>query len=439
MIATRPREVDKIATNLKPAGPRSFRVLKIAPTSFFSDYGCHVRILEETLALQALGSRVTICTYHSGSNVRGLDIRRALGLPGRNRVHIGSSPARLVLDSLLSLRALLAAIQVRPDIIHAHLHEGALIGGVLSRLWRVPLVFDFQGSLTSEMIDHGFLGLTRESRLYGPLRRLESLIDGLPDLVLTSSHNAASVLVRDFNYPADKVHPLPDGVNTERFRARWDVPAARKRELRAQWGIPEGRKLVVYLGLLAEYQGSGHLLRAAAELHARHEDLHFLLMGFPGQDFYRRQAQDLGIGEHVTFTGRLPYELAPEHLALGDLAVSPKMSETEGNGKLFNYMAVGLPTVTFATPVSREILGDLGVYAALGDHVDLAAKMELLLYPGAEAAEELGRELRQRAVEQFSWHESGQKLLGLYESLLHGRENDEKTVDAMADGVHSLG
>ena len=438
MIASRPREVDGAATIPKPAGPRSFRVLKIAPTSFFSDYGCHVRILEETLALQALGSRVTICTYHSGSNVRGLDIRRTLGLPGRNRVHVGSSPLRFILDALLSLRAMLATIQVRPDIIHAHLHEGALIGGILSRLWRVPLVFDFQGSLTSEMIDHGFLGLKRESALYGPLRRLESLINGLADVVLTSSHNAASVLVREFNYPADKVLPLPDGVNTERFRARWDVPAAQKRELRARLGIPQERRLVVYLGLLAEYQGSSHLLRAAAELHARHDDLHFLLMGFPGQEHYRRLAVELGLGEHVTFTGRLPYERAPEHLALGDLAVSPKMSETEGNGKLFNYMAVGLPTVTFATPVSQEILGDLGVYAAIGDHVDLAGKMELLLYPGAEAAEELGRELRRRASKLFSWQESGHKLLNLYESLLHGRKHEE-TVDALADGIHTVG
>ena len=31
------------------------RILKIAPTSFFADYGCHVRILEETRALVRSG------------------------------------------------------------------------------------------------------------------------------------------------------------------------------------------------------------------------------------------------------------------------------------------------------------------------------------------------------------------------------------------------
>lgn len=438
MVATRQREAERESAHSQPKGARSFRVLKIAPTSFFADYGCHVRILEETLALQALGSKVTICTYHSGRDVPGLDIRRALGLPWRDGVQVGSSPYRLYFDGILSLRALLATVQVRPDIIHAHLHEGALIGGFLSRIWRVPLVFDFQGSLTSEMCDHGFLNLSRESRLYRPLRLLEERINNLADVVLTSSRNAAALLVSEFDYPADKVQPLPDCVNTERFRPRWEVPAAAKEKLRRNLGIPPGRRVVVYLGLLAEYQGSGHLLRAAARLLGRHGDLHFLLMGFPGQERYSQMARDLGIAEHVTFTGRVPYDEAPLYLALGDVAVSPKISETEGNGKLLNYMAVGLPTVTFDTPVSHEILGELGLYARTGDDASLAANLELLLYDGADAAEEIGLRLRRRALEQFSWRDAGQRLLAIYESLSRGRKREE-TVDTVADGVHSLG
>lgn len=415
MIASRPREVDGAATIPKPAGPRSFRVLKIAPTSFFSDYGCHVRILEETLALQALGSRVTICTYHSGSNVRGLDIRRTLGLPGRNRVHVGSSPLRFILDALLSLRAMLATIQVRPDIIHAHLHEGALIGGILSRLWRVPLVFDFQGSLTSEMIDHGFL--KRESAIYRPLYWLEGVIDRSADVILTSTHHSANLLIREFGCLPERVRPLPDAVNTGAFVPRWSVPETAKLQLRQSLGIPQGRRLVVYLGLLAEYQGLSHLLRAAARITRELPDVHFLLMGYPGQDRYRAMAESLGIGDHVTFTGRLPYDQAPLHLALGDLALAPKISQTEGNGKLLNYMAVGLPTVAFDTPVNRDILGDIGEYATLGDADDLARQALRLLSDGA-TADERGRQLRQRAVELFSWASAGERILDVYESLV---------------------
>jgi glycosyltransferase involved in cell wall biosynthesis len=140
-------------------------------------------------------------------------------------------------------------------------------------------------------------------------------------------------------------------------------------------------------------------------------------MGYPGQDHYRGTADALGIGDHVTFTGRLPYGEAPLHLALGDLAVAPKMSETEGNGKLLNYMSVGLPTVAFDAPVNREFLGEAGDYAGFGDIDDLARQM-LRLLAAPEAAAARGRLLRERAVEQFSWTSGVQALLDVYAELV---------------------
>ncbi|MHB1413887.1 MAG: glycosyltransferase family 4 protein, partial [Chloroflexota bacterium] len=238
-------------------------------------------------------------------------------------------------------------------------------------------------------------------------------------------------------YPEAKVVPLPDCVNTERFFPRWQVREEDKTALLARLGIPFNRKLIVYLGLLAQYQGSGHLLLALAELLKKRREVHLLMMGFPGQARYQQLARELGVAEHVTFTGRVPYAEAPAYLALGDVAVSPKISETEGNGKLLNYMAVGLPTVTFDTPVSHEILGELGVYARTGDWESLAASLDYLLYGDVLAADEIGRALRERAVERFSWQEAGRRLVSIYESLANGRKH-EATVDSMANGLHSL-
>ena len=50
------------------------RILSLAPTSFFNDYGCHVRIYEEARALQAAGHRVTVLTYFKGEDVPDLEI-----------------------------------------------------------------------------------------------------------------------------------------------------------------------------------------------------------------------------------------------------------------------------------------------------------------------------------------------------------------------------
>jgi glycosyltransferase involved in cell wall biosynthesis len=407
----RPDVINEIIELERPA-TKQFSVLKIAPTSFFADYGCHVRILEETLALQQLGSRVVVCTYKSGRDIPGVEIKRGLGVPWANGIKVGSSKRKIVLDAWLSLRSLSASFGFKPDILHAHLHEGALIGYPLSKLHKAPLIFDFQGSLTCEMLDHNFL--RRDSILYGPLRKLENLINDRAQAILTSSHNAADVLIRDFGCDHRKVFPVPDCVNPDRFGPRWEVGEEQKQALRAELGIPEGRKIVVYLGLLAEYQGSTHLLKAAEVICRHRSDVHFLLMGFPGQERYQDLAIGLGIQDHVTLPGRIPYELAPLYLSLGDIAVSPKISETEGNGKLLNYMSVGLPTVTFKTPVSREILGDLGAYADLGDFWDLADVLESLI-EDKDRAEGIGRELRERVLRHFVWENAGRKILEIYE------------------------
>lgn len=392
---------------------RSYRILKIAPTSFFYDYGCHVRIYEETRYLQALGNRVTICTYHTGRDLPDLDIRRALNTPWRRTVQVGSSTHKLYYDALLALRTIETALRIRPEIVHSHLHEGALIGLPVQRVGRIPLVFDFQGSLTREMIDHRFL--SRTSVFFPLLDRLERIINRQADAIITSSRNAADVLVREFGCSAAKVYTVRDSVDTERFRPRSAVAPERLAALRADLGLPTDRPIVVYLGLLAPYQGTAHLLEAAAELVRRGRPVFFLIMGYPGQERYEAQARELGLADHVRFTGRIPYDAAAEYLALGDLAVSPKISETEGNGKLLNYLAVGLPTVTFDTPVAREILGDLGVYARVGDAGALADRIDDLIADDA-TRRDLGRLLRNRAIQEFSWWNAGEQILAIYEA-----------------------
>jgi glycosyltransferase involved in cell wall biosynthesis len=391
----------------------SLRVLMIAPTSFFSDYGCHVRILEEARGLQGCGHRVVICTYHHGGAVPGLTIRRSLGPPSPRRAVVGSSRHKLYLDVALSLRTLGTALAFRPDIIHAHMHEGALIGGVLARLLRRPLLFDYQGSLTSEMLDHGFL--RRGSLLYRPTRALEGFANRAADAIVTSTRNAASLLTRDFGLGDELVSTVADGVDTVRFRPGL-LRAGERDARRAIYGIGPERKVIAYLGLLAPHQGTGLLLEAARIVAARDPRAFFLIGGFPGNESYRQQAEELGLAAHTSFPGRIAYNEAEEFLALGDIAVSPKLSETEGNGKLYNYAAMGLPTVAFDTPANREILGDLALYPAATSAEALAESMLTLIARPHEAAAH-GRALRERAVRQLSWPARLDELLRVYERL----------------------
>ncbi len=384
---------------------RSYRVLMIAPTSFFADYGCHVRILEEARILQSRGHSITIATYQNGKDVAGIDIRRSLPIPWRRDYEVGSSRHKIAFDLLLGLKTLQLLARHHYDIIHAHLHEGALMGLVLGRLFNLPIVFDFQGSLTEEMIDHQFL--RRDGSLHGVMRRLEEWIDHRSSVVLTSSRNAERILIDEFSCDPARIRTVPDCVNTEVFKPADAYSPALLAEKRQALGIPLDAKVIVYLGLLAEYQGTSLLLEATSRIVAEHPNVYLLLMGFPGVAVYQHKATLLGIENHVRFTGRVPYEDAPIHLALGDAAAAPKLSLTEGSGKLLNYMAIALPTVAFDTPVAHEYLGEYGFFADRGNVDSLAEQLKAALALDSEAdggnAFKFGKNLRLRAIERYDW------------------------------------
>jgi glycosyltransferase involved in cell wall biosynthesis len=166
---------------------------------------------------------------------------------------------------------------------------------------------------------------------------------------------------------------LPDGVNPEVFRP--DLPA---HDLRRAFGL-ENRRVVVFLGVLTRYQGVDDLIGAWPRVVAAAPDAHLLLMGYPNERRYRNVVARAGLGASITITGRIDYREAPRYLALGDVAVSPKRSGTEGNGKLLNYMASGLPTIAYDGPVAREILGEDGIFVPMGDTTALATACITLL------------------------------------------------------------
>lgn len=384
------------------------KILMLAPTPYFADRGCHVRIYEEARALTAVGHEVCIVTYHLGKDMPGVRVVRIPTIPWYNKLGAGPSWHKPYLDILLLLKAYATARSFRPDIIHAHLHEGAMIGFFLKRVLRVPLLFDYQGSLSGESLNHGFL--KDRSLLYRIFTGIERAIDCCADAIITSSGEGQCELVRDFGVTPEKVSTLIDGVDTEVFR-----PCSRLKA-RQKLGIPEDARVVVYLGLFSSYQGIDLLFESIASVRARVTGVRFLLMGFPDQE-YRIKASRMGIDDVISFTGRVPYDSAPLYLCAGDVAVSPKLARTEANGKLFNYMACGLPTVAFDSSINREILGEVGIYAEYGSASSLADCIVGALEDNGTAAD-LGLQSRQRAVQVHSWGARILRLVELYQRLL---------------------
>ena len=386
----------------------ALRILMIAPTPYFSDRGCHVRIYEEARALCSLGHDVRIVTYHIGRDMPGIPVTRIPAIPWYTKLEAGPSWHKLYLDLLLIYKSVPLAFNFRPHIIHSHLHEGLFIGYFLKKLFKTALILDYQGSLTGECVDHGFFKAS--SLMARIFRRLERMINNFADRIVTSSSAGVSELITNWGIPPERVIPVIDGVDTDIFQP---LP---QHEGRQQTGIPANIPVVAYLGILSRYQGSDLLLDCISILKAREIQAHFLIMGFPCER-YKSAAIARGISDMITFTGKIEYSSAPLLLSAADIAISPKLSLTEANGKLFNYMACALPTVVFDTPVNREVLGDTGVYARYGEAQDMADKIINLLQDH-ETRRLSSKRTREKAVREHSWKARGRRLVEVYRGVM---------------------
>ena len=379
----------------------------IAPTPFFGDRGCHVRIYEEVRALDALGIQSTVVTYPTGRDLSDVRTVRARAVPGIEAGPLGFSPGRPVLDLALALAAHREVKRFRPHVLHAHLHEGIAIG-LLVRRYGLPLVADLQGSLTTELVDQGVFA--DRGTLAGLCGTVEQWLVRRPSHILTSSAHGMSLLMTQGIDPGS-VTSLPDGVDIEAFR-----PSLPDAALVHSLGL-EGKRIVVFLGVLTEYQGVDLLLDVAAILSRAVPNAHLLVLGYPNEERYRAEAKARGLDAMMTFPGRVPYAEAARWLCVGEVAVSPKRALTEANGKLLNYMACGLPVVATDTPVNRELLGHVGVFAPVADAEAFASRIAELLEDRGRARE-VGKALRLRAETEFAWPALARRLETVYREML---------------------
>jgi len=318
------------------------RILMIAPTSFFSDRGCHVRIYNSYKRLSK-NNKITLVTYHLGIDIKNLDIKRISKVSWYNKIDAGPSFGKIYLDLKLLIKCLKLAKKY--DLIYAHLHEGALIGYVLKKFYNKKLIFDCQDSLIKEIVSYNFA--TNKSLMYKILSRIEKLCYEKSDEIIVSNINIKDFIEKNFNR---KVTLITDEVDKEIFNTK-----VKKANLK----LPN-KKIIVYLGGMQKNKGVFDLINAIPKIDKKY---HFLLMGYPNEEA-KKLAESLGISNRITFTGKIDYFKAGSYLKLGDYAVSPKktLDSLEANAKLYAYKAMGLKTFCYDTKENKDIMQNLGIY-----------------------------------------------------------------------------
>lgn len=259
--------------------------------------------------------------------------------------------------------------------------------------------------------------------------RLNRMLTPLTDAFIAVARPHARHLVEHTGFPAEKVHVIPNGVDTRRF-----APAPDRAAVRRSLGLSPAAPVVAILAALRPEKNHEMFLRAAARVRRRVSDARFLVIGDgPRRAPLEALAESLRLGDAVRFLGSRG-DVAQVLPAASVLALT---SHNEANPvSILEAMSCGVPVVaTDVGSVSETVRhGVTGLLCPAGDEEALAGGLVELLEEPVRAAQ-MGAAGRRLVVDAWSLD----AMVAGYERLLLGLYKT-KTGRAIAlDGamVHS--
>jgi glycogen synthase len=224
--------------------------------------------------------------------------------------------------------------------------------------------------------------------------------------IIAVSERTKQIIVDRYDIPAWKVAVVHNGID---FEPRV-VYRSRK---------PHGEKVVLFLGRITRQKGPEYFIRAAARVAERVKNVRFVVAGSGDQlPYVIRLAEELGIRDHVEFSGFLHGAEVDRAYETADVYAMPSVSEPFG---LTAPEAArhGVPVILSKDSGAAEVLRRGTLKVDFWD-VEMMAKMivAVLHYPGL--ADTLRRESLYE-IEGLTWEAAARKCIRLYYDALTGK------------------
>ena len=330
------------------------KILMIVPQPFFQPRGTPFSVYFRTRTLASMGHEIDLVTYHIGRDVTvpGVAIHRIPAVPFINKVKIGPSLAKMILDVPLFFKTFALLCRNRYDVVHAH--EEAVFFCLVYKMffWRLRVLYDMHSSLPQQLRNFrfsnsrllvGFFALLEKLSL----RAVHGVITICPELqqqVDGMNLRAPSVMIENTLFDRVDLSDCGDDVSDELIN----------------WDRFDGKKLVLYTGTFEHYQGLPLLLDSAAIVLGTRRDVLFLLIGGNPQQQaeVRRKANRLGIKDRVVLTGNLSPNSVKCFIRRADALVSPRIKGSNTPLKIYEYLASGKPIVATRHHTHTQVLSD---------------------------------------------------------------------------------
>jgi len=293
----------------------------------------------------------------------------------------------------------------KPDVIQTWTYHADLIGGIAAKLvGGIPVIW---GIRHSNLDPQG-----SKRKTIWTANACAKLSNWLPTQIVCCSEASLPVHAA-LGYETRKMCVIPNGFDLDVFKP--DPPA--RRTVRAELGIPEDTLLIGMFARFHAQKDHRNFVEAAALLHTRHPNIHFLICG-DGITWENRVLSGwivtAGIHEHCHLLG--PREDIPRLTAALDIASSSSFGEGFPN-VVGEAMSCGVPCVVTDVGDSDRIVGTTGRIVAAKDPEALAMAWTEMIGLGEEGRRMLGVAARKRVMDHFELSKIVKKYEALYTSL----------------------
>ena len=381
---------------------RRLRVLMICP-QFRPIKGGYERAAENlALALAGQGCNVDVVTERRN---RDWPARERVGDVRVFRLWCVYRPGAHIATSALSLLGFLFARGWGYDVWHMHQYglHAALVR-VIGRLMGKPTVLKLTNTA-----ENGIRRTLARERFPGLMRKLHLGFSAIAAISPESRGEAEA-----FGISPDRIHMLPNGVDTKRFRPRGE---AERSGLKRILGL-DGRPAVIFIGRLAAQKNPEGLMRAwqSARKELAREWVLVIVGDGPLRERLDALVEELGLQDAVLAIPST--EKAEDWLGACEICVLPSHFEGLSN-VLLEAMATGLPVVTTRVSGVPELIEETkaGIVVDVADMGGVAEGLvRLALSPALR--EQMGGRGRQVVREGYSIEAVAADYQRLYRSLM---------------------
>jgi len=294
------------------------------------------------------------------------------------------------------------------DILHAHLaFSPAIAAAIVGKILRKVVIVKFGNS-------DSFGDIQRSQKTWRGRLRLAILRRWADACVALDSEMEKEILAAGFS--REHVIRMNNGIDTDRFKPCLDKSlAGTSLDLNLK-----DKTFILYTGRFVPQKALHLLLSAMKQAVFSCEDLHLLMVGNGEErDALIRQAEELGIQQHITFIDQVN-DVRP-YLHASHIFVLPSLAEGISNS-LLEAMSCGLACLATGVGGTTEVLdnGKCGILVPPSNIKELANALIRLGQSAGERAR-LGDLARQRILDTYDFQVVGEQYHKLYLRLLDAK------------------